>query len=85
MTCRFLFLCGGYYSYTKPHMPHFKNQEKFNVFFTELDKKTPIYLYCRSGNRSKKSADILIEMGFSEIYDLKGGFIEWNLNKLKEN
>ena len=29
MTCNFLFLCGGYYSYTKPHMPHFKNQENF--------------------------------------------------------
>ena len=29
MTCNFLFLCGGYYSYTKPHMPAFKNQENF--------------------------------------------------------
>ena len=29
MTCNFLFLCGGYYSYTKPHMPYFKNQENF--------------------------------------------------------
>ena len=29
MTCNFLFLCGGYYSYTKPHMPYFKNQEHF--------------------------------------------------------
>ena len=29
MTCNFLFLCGGYYSYTKPHMPRFKNQENF--------------------------------------------------------
>ena len=29
MTCSFLFLCGGYYSYTKPHMPNFKNQENF--------------------------------------------------------
>ncbi len=29
MTCNFLFLCGGYYSYTKPHMPSFKNQDKF--------------------------------------------------------
>jgi len=63
----------------------FKNQEKFNIFFSGLDKKNPVYLYCRSGNRSKKSADILMDMGFSEIYDLKGGFIEWNLNKLKEN
>jgi len=29
MTCNFLFLCGGYYSYAKPHMPHFNNQENF--------------------------------------------------------
>ena len=29
MTCNFLFLCGGYYSYTKPHMPSFKNEDKF--------------------------------------------------------
>ena len=29
MTCNFLFLCGGYFSYTKPHMPSFKNSEKF--------------------------------------------------------
>ena len=30
MSCNFLFLCGGYYSYTKPHIPYFKNQEDFN-------------------------------------------------------
>ena len=29
MTCNFLFLCGGYYSYTKPHKPDFKNQDNF--------------------------------------------------------
>ena len=29
ITCNFLFLCGGYYSYTKPHMRSFKNQENF--------------------------------------------------------
>ena len=29
MTCNFLFLCGGYFSYSKPHMPSFKNQDKF--------------------------------------------------------
>ena len=63
----------------------FKNQKNFNQFFGKLDKKKPVYLYCRSGNRSKKSADILLEMGFSEVYDLKGGFIEWNLNELKKN
>ena len=29
MTCNFLFLCGGYYSYDKPFMPEFPNQEEF--------------------------------------------------------
>ena len=29
MTCNFLFLCGGYYSYDKPYMPNFPNQDKF--------------------------------------------------------
>ena len=29
MTCNFLFLCGGYFSYSKPHMPSFNNQDNF--------------------------------------------------------
>ena len=29
ITCNFLFLCGGYYSYDKPYMPNFPNQDKF--------------------------------------------------------
>ena len=29
-TCNFLFMCGGYYSYDKPHQPDFIGQESFN-------------------------------------------------------
>ncbi|MDA8840929.1 NAD(P)/FAD-dependent oxidoreductase [Gammaproteobacteria bacterium] len=29
MTCNFLFLCGGYYSYDKPYMPKFPKQDQF--------------------------------------------------------
>ena len=61
----------------------FKNDEVFDSFFNDLNKSDTIYLYCRSGNRSKKSADKLISLGFQKIYDLEGGFIEWNLNELK--
>ena len=61
----------------------FKNEQEFLNYFNELDKTEPLFLYCRSGNRSKKSADKLINLGFSKIYDLEGGFIEWNLNELK--
>ncbi|MDG1052444.1 MAG: rhodanese-like domain-containing protein [Flavobacteriaceae bacterium] len=63
----------------------FKNEELFYQLFKGLDKKNPVYVYCRSGNRSKKSADKLLELGFSKVYDLKGGYIEWNLNELKVN
>jgi len=63
----------------------FKNEEVFYQSFQRLDKKNPVYVYCRSGNRSKKSADKLLEMGFSMVYDLKGGYIGWNLNELKDN
>ena len=61
----------------------FNNEEEFLNYFNELDKTEPVFLYCRSGNRSRKSADKLINLGFSKIYDLEGGFIEWNFNELK--
>ncbi|WP_339686271.1 rhodanese-like domain-containing protein [uncultured Nonlabens sp.] len=44
----------------------------------QLDKEMPVYLYCRSGNRSNKAAKQLISLGFKEIYDLKGGYLGWN-------
>ena len=62
----------------------FRNQDVFNNSFNEFDKSKPIFLYCRSGKKKKKSADILIEMGFSKVFDLKGGFIEWNSNELRK-
>ncbi len=56
----------------------YQNQVKFITSFEKLDKNKPLYIYCRSGNRSQKSAKLLLELGFSEIYDLKGGYIAWN-------
>jgi len=43
---------------------------------TLLDKSKPVYLYCRSGNRSSKSAKILQKKGF-EVYTVLGGFNKW--------
>jgi rhodanese-related sulfurtransferase len=33
-------------------------------------------LYCRSGNRSKKTVEIMRELGFKEINNLNGGYNE---------
>lgn len=49
----------------------------FQKSFEKLDKNKPLYIYCRSGARSQKAAKILLGMGFSKIYDLKGGYLRW--------
>ena len=40
------------------------------------DKGQLILVYCRSGNRSKKAAEILVELGYTNIKEF-GGIIDW--------
>jgi Rhodanese-related sulfurtransferase len=40
------------------------------------DKNAAIFVYCRSGNRSSAAANILIELGYTNVYDL-GGIRDW--------
>lgn len=40
------------------------------------DKDTIVIIYCRSGNRSKTAAELLVELGYKRVYDL-GGIIGW--------
>ena len=49
----------------------------FKQVIEKLDKSKPVYLYCRSGSRSKKAAQKILDMGFEKVYDLKGGYMHW--------
>lgn len=40
------------------------------------DKNQTIYVYCRSGNRSKQAAEKLVKLGYSNIIEF-GGIIDW--------
>ena len=40
------------------------------------DKKQTIYVYCRSGNRSKQAAEKLVKLGYENIIEF-GGIIDW--------
>ena len=51
--------------------------ETFEDDLKNLDKSTPLYLYCRSGRRSNTAAQKLKEMGFETVYDLEGGILGW--------
>ena len=40
------------------------------------EKDVPLFVYCRSGRRSKIAAESLVSLGYSEIYEF-GGIIAW--------
>lgn len=58
-----------------------KNIDYYSRSFIEnlksLDKEKPVFLYCKSGVRSRRAAKKLAQIGFVEIYDLKGGIMNW--------
>jgi len=69
---------------------HLKNAVNINYFDSDflqkmnaLDKSKEVYIYCKSGNRSGSAAQKLEDAGFPKVYDLKGGIINWNQNKLE--
>lgn len=56
--------------------------DKFDEKINLIDRKKSIYVYCKIGGRSKKVAENLHGMGFSEVYNLEGGFIKWKNSNL---
>ncbi len=49
----------------------------FKSRVSKLDKTKPVFVYCKAGSRSGSAVDIMEDLGFKEIYDLKGGIISW--------
>ncbi|MFZ0596119.1 MAG: thioredoxin domain-containing protein [Flavobacterium sp.] len=54
------------------------NSEDFTSKAASYNKSKPIYVYCLSGGRSKKAAAKLTELGFTTVYELEGGIMNWN-------
>ena len=45
---------------------------KFNIKAKVSDLETPIIVYCQSGRRSAESANILVNLGYKNVYDMGG-------------
>jgi rhodanese-related sulfurtransferase len=50
----------------------------FDNEIQKLDKTKPVYVYCRSGARSQTAAQKMVVLGFSQVIDLRGGYLAWN-------
>ena len=51
--------------------------DSFQNDILSLPKNETIVLYCRTNNRSSKTAAILKENGYKEILVIRGGITEW--------
>jgi rhodanese-related sulfurtransferase len=65
--------------YNDGHLAYSKNIDfraaDFKARVSKLDRSKPVYLYCRSGNRSGKAADTLQTLNFKAAHNI-GGFID---------
>lgn len=46
----------------------------------KYDKNQPIFIYCRSGNRTSPASRKMADFGFTQINDLEGGILYWLKN-----
>jgi rhodanese-related sulfurtransferase len=47
------------------------------------DKQSKIVLYCRSGYMSAIAAETLVSLGYTNIWNLSGGMVDWEQAGLK--
>ncbi len=47
-----------------------------------INKNTNIVVYCRSGARSLQSAKNLVDLGYTNVYDM-GGILDWTYELVK--
>ncbi|SFJ05352.1 rhodanese-like domain-containing protein [Thermoflavimicrobium dichotomicum] len=57
------------------HIPHDQMEKRYHELTPYQGKK--LMLICRSGRRSVLACNVLAEKGFSELYNMKGGMLEW--------
>lgn len=46
----------------------------FGNTILEMDKSKPYFIYCASGIRSAKTCRMMVEKGFTDVTNLKGGY-----------
>ena len=64
--------------------PNINNFRDFPKYLKKINKRTPIAMFCTGGIRCEKASIYLEKKGFKNIYQLKGGIINY-LDNVKKN
>ncbi len=51
---------------------------EFEQKVSQLSKDKPVVIICRSGNRSNSAMRAMADMGFTDLYNVRGGINSWN-------
>ncbi len=54
------------------------NATDFRTKLNALDRKKVYLVYCHAGGRSAKASNIMREMNFLQVFNMKDGFRDWN-------
>ena len=60
------------------------NGSNFKLQIASIDKSKPVFVYCLSGGRSAAAVASMRSSGFSEVYELAGGIMQWRAANLPE-
>ena len=71
-------------TFKKSVNPNVNNFRDFPKYLKKLDKKKNIAMFCTGGIRCEKASVYLKKKGFNNVYQLKGGIINY-LKKTKKN
>lgn len=69
---------------------HIKNAKLINIQdadfeskMNQLNKEKPVMVYCAVGGRSSRAVAVIKDLGFSKVYNYKGGMKDWSASGME--
>lgn len=68
---------GAFHGAVNPHTVSFSEFPQYVDHHLDPNKHTKVAMYCTGGIRCEKATSLLVQLGFTEVYHLKGGILKY--------